>query len=154
MDKTWNGPLTLWVTGHYPLYLIDVPTNKSLYWIENIAIVNKQIKSEEETIVFWIDHCFSSRSVSMKTVVMIFNVAHNTQYCQIFMLCGFFCHFQIFTASPSCTTTTSSWTIPFSLSKRARRINHMLQDLFLENSENNDGKQCLKITFFHKICRF
>ena len=25
----------------------------------------------------------------------------------------------------------------------------MLQDLFLENSENNDGKQCLKITFFH-----
>ena len=25
----------------------------------------------------------------------------------------------------------------------------MLQDLFLENSENNDGKTCLKITFFH-----
>ena len=27
----------------------------------------------------------------------------------------------------------------------------MLQDLFLENSENNDGKQCLKITFFTKF---
>ena len=55
----------LGVTGHYPLYLIDVPTNKILYWFENIAIVNKQIKSEEETIVFWIYNCLSSRSVSM-----------------------------------------------------------------------------------------
>ena len=25
----------------------------------------------------------------------------------------------------------------------------MLQDLFLENSENNDGKQCLTNIFFH-----
>ena len=151
MDKTWNGPLTLWVTGHYPLYLIDVPTNKILYWFENIANNNC-----EQTNKKWRrNHCILN--ISLFEFSFCFNVNRcndiqcGTQYCQIFMLCGFLCHFQIFTASPSCTTTTSSWTIPFSLSKRARRINHMLQDLFLENSENNDGKQCLKITFFPRF---